>query len=539
MITIDREGKIMEKTEHENEVAAKIGPVRYFFLTLLVTVFVPAAIASVPALFLATFSLAAVVTVTILIGLGALIYRMNANQILPRTQAALVQGRLPQNALVLYSPFFLPLFYALIITSIGFWGNWEDMDGRMTFFMWSFGFPYFFALFIPLFLVIFGGNIELLPAVPLVMTSLTAIGGGFWLFRYSPHRVRQLPTVVALALVSVALSVLVFHNQTEMRGEILSSDSSVETVRDEQFQPAWENTADETDLEPYLPFSGGNKLKTVENEANLSIEIDYPHLHGALALYPVYAAAAQAIYKDISADQAEKLVQGGTSPAAFSALITGQADMVFMLPPSEKQVEEAKKLGKTLTVTPIGREAFVFFVSNVNPIDELSSQQIRDIYSKKITRWSELGGPRTRILPFQRPEGSGSQTAMQRFMGSQPLAKPIREEYQQLMGGIINRVADYRNYGNSIGYSFRYYVEGMFKHDGVKLLRIDGIEPNPTNIRNGSYPLCGEMVIVTAGTENPNVPKLIDWFLSPQGQTLIEQVGYVPLYTPNGNTDKD
>lgn len=130
---------------------------------------------------------------------------------------------------------------------------------------------------------------------------------------------------------------------------------------------------------------------------------------------------------------------------------------------------------------------------------------------------------------FQRPEGSGSQTMMLKVMGDVPLANPQQEEFQQSMGGIVNRVADYRNYGNSIGFSFRYYVEGMFKHDGVKLLKINGIEPTVENIQSGKYPLIGEMMIITAGSENPNVQKLTDWFLSPQGQELVEKVGYVPL----------
>jgi phosphate transport system substrate-binding protein len=132
-------------------------------------------------------------------------------------------------------------------------------------------------------------------------------------------------------------------------------------------------------------------------------------------------------------------------------------------------------------------------------------------------------------MPFQRPDGSGSQTMMLKVMGDVPLAKPQKEEFQISMGGIVNRVADYRNYGNSIGFSFRYYVEGMFKHDGVKLLKINGIEPTAANIQGGKYPLIGQIVIITADSENPNVQKLTDWFLSPQGQELVEKVGYVPL----------
>jgi phosphate transport system substrate-binding protein len=169
-------------------------------------------------------------------------------------------------------------------------------------------------------------------------------------------------------------------------------------------------------------------------------------------------------------------------------------------------------------------------VSTVNPVDNLSLDQIRNIYSKKITRWNEVGGKNERILPFQRPEGSGSQTAMLRVMGDVPIAPPLPGEFRQGMGGIIESVADYRNYGNSLGFSFRYYVESLYKHEGVKLLKIDGIAPTVENVQNKTYPEIGELVIISRkDNTNPHVPKLIDWFLSPQGQELIKEVGYVPL----------
>ncbi|MDR3109431.1 MAG: hypothetical protein LBU65_07065 [Planctomycetaceae bacterium] len=71
-------------------------------------------------------------------------------------------------------------------------------------------------------------------------------------------------------------------------------------------------------------------------------------------------------------------------------------------------------------------------------------------------------------------------------------------------------VADYRNYGNSIGFSFRYYVEGMFKHDGVKLLKVNGIEPTAANIQSGKYPFIGELVMITDERENPNPNRTLE-----------------------------
>ncbi|MCL2744660.1 MAG: hypothetical protein FWE67_12490, partial [Planctomycetaceae bacterium] len=62
--------------------------------------------------------------------------------------------------------------------------------------------------------------------------------------------------------------------------------------------------------------------------------------------------------------------------------------------------------------------------------------------------------------------------------------------------------------------------------------KINGIAPTIENIQNGSYPLIGELVIISrADNTNLNVPKLTEWFLSPQGQKLVQDVGYVPLET--------
>ena len=227
------------------------------------------------------------------------------------------------------------------------------------------------------------------------------------------------------------------------------------------------------------------------------------------------------------------ILSGGTSPGAWGSLLRDdgyRSDMIFMLQPSEKQLQEAEDKKIELVITLIGYEAFVFFVSKVNPVDGLRLDQIRDIYSKKTTRWNEVGGKNERIIPFQRPEGSGSQTMMLRVMGDVPMTPPLKEEFREGMGRIVADVADYRNYGNAIGFSFRYYVEGLFKHEGVKLLKIDGVAPTMENIQNDSYPLIGKLVVLSRkDNTNPNVPKLTEWFLSPQGQGLLKQVGYVPF----------
>ena len=97
--------------------------------------------------------------------------------------------------------------------------------------------------------------------------------------------------------------------------------------------------------------------------------------------------------------------------------------------------------------------------------------------------WRAVGGKNKAIRAFQRPEGSGSQTALQHLMGDVPIMDPPVEDIASLMGTIIDQVSDYKNYSNAIGYTFRYYSTEMTKNNGIRLLAIDGVEPTKETIR--------------------------------------------------------
>jgi phosphate transport system substrate-binding protein len=291
---------------------------------------------------------------------------------------------------------------------------------------------------------------------------------------------------------------------------------------------------DEIELYEYQPFRPGNKLVTPDREASLRIATDLPKLDGATALFPVYAAIAQATFvrpdglDEEGGYQFDEHYLCSTTPGAYDRLIAGEADAIFVAQPSTGQLAKAKASRVELTATPIGREAFVFFVNTGNPVTNLTLDQVRDIYSKRITNWNQVGGPDEAIIAFQRPEDSGSQTAMLAMvMKDRAMAQPMKEERISGMGGVISEVAGYRDLTGAIGYSFRWYATVMNANPDIRLLTIDGVEPTAANIRNGSYPLTGEVNIVTAGSTNPNVSKLIDWSLSAEGQALIEKTGYV------------
>lgn len=294
-------------------------------------------------------------------------------------------------------------------------------------------------------------------------------------------------------------------------------------------------------LHSYDPLNKENILAKLDEPASLSLTEDLPLLDGATALYPVYAAFANAVYPEESLglpkdydwndiEQYQELLACSTTGYAYRALVDGEADIIFCAAPSEEQLAYAAEKGEEMILTPIGRECFVFFVNSKNPIENLTVSQIRDIYSGKTTQWKDLGVNMGSIRAFQRDEGSGSQSALIRFMGDTPLMTAPTENVLGDMGGIIEKTADYRNFKNAIGYSFRFYSTEMVKNDQIRLLSLEGVAPTRENIINGTYPVSDSFYAVTlASNDNPNVDLFIQWILSDEGQQLIDKTGYVPL----------
>jgi len=287
------------------------------------------------------------------------------------------------------------------------------------------------------------------------------------------------------------------------------------------------NTSPNINTAEYLPFTENSKIVKLGYEASLKLNDNLPIVDGAAAVFPVYSAFVNATYPNTI-----KLYDGtfeyNNTVGGYKLLGEKQTDIFFGAYPSEQQIETAREKGTEFEYTKIGTEAFVFFVHKDNPLDNLTTEQIQKIYSGEITNWKQVGGKDEEIIAFQRNAGSGSQSMLIRFMDGKKIMKAPTEQVDDLMSGIIERVSDYRNKTNSIGFSFRYYLEGIIKNPNVKMLSIDGISPTVENIKNGKYPITTSLYAVTyKDNPNPNVDKLINWILSNEGQEIIERTGYV------------
>ncbi len=292
------------------------------------------------------------------------------------------------------------------------------------------------------------------------------------------------------------------------------------------------DVAPDIDTYEYMPFEENSKIVKLKSKtldfSKLSKD-ELPVIDGATAAFPVYSAFVNAVYPETT-ELYDGVFEFNNTRGGYRKLAKKKIDVFIGAQPSERQVKKAKKHNTTFKYTQIGYEAFVFFVHKDNPIKSLTVEQIKGIYSGKITNWKEVGGKNEKIVAFQRSEGSGSQSMLMRFMGDTPIMDPPTENLVDGMGGIIEEVANYKSKSNSIGFSFRYYVEGMIKNPDIKLISIEGISPNKENIRNGNYPIIAPVYAVTyEENKNENVQKLVDWMLSSEGQYIIEETGYVGM----------
>ena len=187
----------------------------------------------------------------------------------------------------------------------------------------------------------------------------------------------------------------------------------------------------------YLPFDENSKIVKLDSKLLKLTGTKLPIIDGATAAFPVYSAFVNAVYPDTTRLW-DGVFEYNNTVGGYELLAQKQTDIFIGAAPSKEQKAYAEQCGTTFEYTQIGSEAFVFFVHKDNPIDSLSAEQIRKIYSGEITNWSEVGGADEKIMAFQRNEGSGSQSMMLRFMGDVPLMEPDMQEVVGGMGGIIS-----------------------------------------------------------------------------------------------------
>jgi phosphate transport system substrate-binding protein len=229
------------------------------------------------------------------------------------------------------------------------------------------------------------------------------------------------------------------------------------------------------------------------------------------------------------------LAANASTHEAYMSLITATADIGLLArPPSPSESEAAKTQGVILEVAPCALDAFVFLINSQNSTNNLTTDQIRAVYSQRISDWSQVGGKAGGITAYQREDNSGSQELMRTLvMKEVPLYKPT-EPYSrapQLIGSLMSSVyLELSSDPSGIGYSVYYYEHYMTGGSRTKMIAVDGVEPTFETIRDRKYPYTCEVFVVTRKGLEPEAParKLRDWLRSAEGQAVVRESGYVP-----------
>jgi len=225
-------------------------------------------------------------------------------------------------------------------------------------------------------------------------------------------------------------------------------------------------------------------------------------------------------------------VTGGGSGTGIAALINGTTDICeASRPMKDKEKEEVKtKRNAAVVEIPVAVDGLAIYLNSANPIKELSLEQIKGIYTGKITNWKDVGGKDGMIIAYSRENNSGTYAYFkEHVLGNADFYPTI----QTLPGtsAVTNAVA---KDPKSIGYGGIAYAKGIHHAMVKKDDSSPAVEPSMENVLSGKYPISRYLYWYTAGHPNGEMKKLADWVLGSEGQKLVQEVGYYPLPKAGG-----
>ena len=179
--------------------------------------------------------------------------------------------------------------------------------------------------------------------------------------------------------------------------------------------------------------------------------------------------------------------------------------------------DEEKSAG--LKETIIATDGIAVITNKANNVTDLTLDQVRDIYTGKITNWKEVGGKDAPIVVVSREDGSGTRDGFQEKVGfeSEELVKDA-----QITDGSGNIKSTVEGNENAIGYISFGYVD-----DAVNAVKVDGVEINHETVANNEYVIARPFILVNKEGISDNAQALIDFILSDEGQSILEEKGFI------------
>ncbi|MEG2597107.1 MAG: phosphate ABC transporter substrate-binding protein [Oscillospiraceae bacterium] len=258
--------------------------------------------------------------------------------------------------------------------------------------------------------------------------------------------------------------------------------------------------------------SVGNPSSTSEKDTEKTEISGKIGMSGSTSMEEFAKAIAEgfnAKYPNVSID-----VQLGGSSTGIKNTQTGVSDI--------GNVSRALKDTETgLNATIVALDGIAVIVNTKNTIEDLTAEQIHDIYVGKITNWKELGGSDGKITVVGREAGSGTRDG---FEGVAGIKDDARHDQELTSTGAVQTAV--ASTPGAIG-----YVSFANINDTVKTLKIGGVAPSESTVKDGSYTFQRPFVMVTNTTKEirPEVQTFLDFILSDEGQSIASQIGLVSV----------
>ena len=237
---------------------------------------------------------------------------------------------------------------------------------------------------------------------------------------------------------------------------------------------------------------------------------------GSSALQPlVEQAADQFMQKDANAKIS---VQAGGSGTGLAQIAQGSIDI------GNSDLFASEKLTSAQSAGLVDHEVCVVgFATVVNPgvtVDNLTKQQLQDIFTGKITNWKDVGGSAQPIIVINRPTSSGTRATFKKY------ALDGMEEAQGMLtqdsSGAVAKTVE--GTPGSISYLALSFASS---NKTVKMLNLDGVDPTNANIINGTYPIWSYEHMYTRGDPQGLTKAFIDYMTGDEVKPLIQQLGYI------------
>jgi phosphate transport system substrate-binding protein len=261
-------------------------------------------------------------------------------------------------------------------------------------------------------------------------------------------------------------------------------------------------------------------LAGITSEARESIVV----VSGSSTVMPLAELAAEEY--NIMQDDYTVNVKSGGSGVGIVDVAEGRSDIAMAS--REVKLEERQRY-ETPTLRfieqTVGFDAICLVVSDDvydSGITSLTTDEVRRIYSGDIANWKDLGGPDMEIFAIGRRPGSGTRdTFNEIIMGSREAETP-GVSYD--CGESSEVKFSTRKSDNAIGYmGYSFVMTG-----DTKVVSLDGIAPTIENIKSGAYPLARKLYFITLGKPTPGAKSFIDYILSPLGQKIAIENGFIP-----------